>query len=53
MKKYKLLQYTQDIMDYVSEYFEYKITKEQLDAKLLDRMNEHLRKSKIRRMIES
>ena len=53
MKKGELLKYTQDVMDYTSKYFQNRFTKEQLDAKILDRMNQHLKKSKIRRIIES
>ena len=53
MKKEEILDYTYSVMDAVCEYFNGRITKDQLDAKILDKMNEHLRKSKIRRIWEA
>ena len=53
VKKKEMLEYSQFVMDAVCDYFNGRITKEQLDAKLLDKINEHLGKSKIRRIWEA
>jgi len=53
MKKKEMLDYTHSVMDAVYEYFNGRITKDQLDAKILDKMNEHLGKPKIRRIWEA